>query len=786
MTMEDISVGKTELGRLGFTADKKVNDMPASCRNAPPIQNQSENKGLSGAGTTGIRRQVNATPTSRQLMRQMSGLGMEDPIFKATEAELTPAHPSNIFDDRSLGDIAEDMKDMISIASDPTAAGGDGLDVDMFHASMGCLNASISDFSSFKLSLHSKDTTKSNLGVLSPPVSGAPTCDKPVLPADSTSLLCLTDSLNKLPVETNLAKLKVSSGEECGKTSRKKSPAQRPRPPMEYIKEGDGVAPLDFESIVHLARLEKNQQHKAEEQKRLEKKERKQKRLDTLEKLEIMCNAKMSSHHKSRPSRTSSSSSKSSRLPEPKSPRTSNTDNLLLGSPKALETEDNATSYIGNLIATALIKIPTCPKQQEHEQSKSKILSHRRSRSSRTSSSSSKSKRLPEPPAPNVSNTDNHLLGSPKAVETQDLIATALIQSSTCPTQPEHEQSKPKISSPRKSRSSRTSSSRLNESQSSRRSPTSSILVGAPKATETQGNEISWSRTPSSSSRRAEGLARRQAPSPRSSNKDNTFVGAVKATETQGKAIACSRDLIATALSQSPTKSTQKEHERHLTLPPVTSVLTVQNDDSSQSSRSTRNRRSTSRTPSNRHRRSTSMTPGDQGSAGRTPSKQRSTSRRPSSRSRPGEDSADRESQTPLACNTDNNLVGAVKAAETQGNAISCSTDLVATAQSQSPTSPTQKKREKHLSMPPVTNLLTVQNDDSSKRKISRSSSNRRSTSRTPSNRRSTSTTRSNRRSMSRTRSNRRSTSRTPSSSRGQAEGSTGRTRCSEKDAQAT
>jgi hypothetical protein len=38
-------------------------------------------------------------------MRQMSGLGMEDPILKTTEAELKPAHPSNLFDDMSLGDI---------------------------------------------------------------------------------------------------------------------------------------------------------------------------------------------------------------------------------------------------------------------------------------------------------------------------------------------------------------------------------------------------------------------------------------------------------------------------------------------------------------------------------------------------------------------------------------------------------------------------------------------------------------------------------------------------------
>jgi hypothetical protein len=737
MTIEDINVGETELERLGFTADKVVNSMPGSCRSVPPTHTQNENKRLPGAGTPGIRKQINATLSSRQLMRQMSGLGMEDPIFKTTEAELTPAHPSNIFDDMSLGDIAEDMRDMISIASDPTAAGGDGLDVDMFQASLGCLNASISDFSSFKLSLHSKDTTKSDLRVLSSPF-------KPVLTSESALLLHLTDSLRKLPMETSLAKPKVSPGEECGKTSRGKPSAQRLRPPMEDIVE-ENVASLGVESVVDLALLEKDQQLKAEEQKRLERQERlekkerlkKQQRLDTLEKLETMSKAKMPSHHKARSSRTPSSSSKSS-LPEPPSPRISNTDKLLLESPKATEREDNAT---------ALIQSPTSLKQQEHEQSKPKISSHHRSRPSRTPSSSSKSSRLPEPQSPRTSNTDNLLLGAPTTTEeqgdpascTDNLIAVALIQSSTSPTQQEHDQSKPKISSHRKSRSSK--SSRLNESQSSRRSSTSSTLVGA------QSNEMS-----------------------------------------------SSKDLFVTALSKSPTSAIQQEHEQHLTLPPVTNLHTVQNDESSNSnssknkiSRSNSNRRSTSRTPSNR--RSTSMTPGDRRSTSRTPSTRRSASRTPSSSSRRVEGSAGREALSPRARNTNNNLVGAVKATETQGNAISCNKDSIATALCKSPNKSTQEEHEQHLTLPPVTNLHTVQNDESSNSKTSktsRSNSNRRSTSRTPSNRRSTSRTPSNRRSTSMTPGDRRSTSRTPSSSSRRAEGPAGRSRCSEKDAHAT
>jgi hypothetical protein len=137
--------------------------MPASYRNTPPPPKQSEHKVLSSQGTltTGVRKLINPTHSSRQLMREMSGLGMEDPIFGTTEAG--PAHPSNIFDDMSLGDIAEDMRDMISVASDPIAIGGDGLDVEMFQASLGHLSASISAFSGHQLSLPSKckATTKS-------------------------------------------------------------------------------------------------------------------------------------------------------------------------------------------------------------------------------------------------------------------------------------------------------------------------------------------------------------------------------------------------------------------------------------------------------------------------------------------------------------------------------------------------------------------------------------------------------------------------------------------------
>ena len=66
-----------------------------------------------------MRKEISASASSRYLMRQVSGLGMEDPVFGESEKEKL--HPSQIFDDMSVNDIPEDMRDMISVASDPTA-----------------------------------------------------------------------------------------------------------------------------------------------------------------------------------------------------------------------------------------------------------------------------------------------------------------------------------------------------------------------------------------------------------------------------------------------------------------------------------------------------------------------------------------------------------------------------------------------------------------------------------------------------------------------------------------
>lgn len=83
---------------------------------------------------SGIRRVISPTRSKHQLMRQVSALGMEDPVFQTVEDG--PAHPSNIFDDMGVQDIASDCRDMVSVASDHTAEKDKGLDMELFHMSL--------------------------------------------------------------------------------------------------------------------------------------------------------------------------------------------------------------------------------------------------------------------------------------------------------------------------------------------------------------------------------------------------------------------------------------------------------------------------------------------------------------------------------------------------------------------------------------------------------------------------------------------------------------------------
>ncbi|KAL3921374.1 MAG: hypothetical protein SGILL_002776 [Bacillariaceae sp.] len=72
-----------------------------------------------GRGTE-VRGYVAPSTKQRQLMRKVSGLGMEDPVFSALAAKQRPKRNPNIFDDMDLDDVPEDMRDMFSVASDGT------------------------------------------------------------------------------------------------------------------------------------------------------------------------------------------------------------------------------------------------------------------------------------------------------------------------------------------------------------------------------------------------------------------------------------------------------------------------------------------------------------------------------------------------------------------------------------------------------------------------------------------------------------------------------------------
>jgi len=74
---------------------------------------------------TGIRSEICSTPSARYLMRQVSGLGMEDPVLETTTSS-SPSSIGNIFADMKLEDMAEDLLDDMSVASDPTATPDEG------------------------------------------------------------------------------------------------------------------------------------------------------------------------------------------------------------------------------------------------------------------------------------------------------------------------------------------------------------------------------------------------------------------------------------------------------------------------------------------------------------------------------------------------------------------------------------------------------------------------------------------------------------------------------------
>ena len=107
----------------------------------------------------GIKRVIKATESSRQVMRQVSGLGMFDPVFGEEKEVSNPQHPSYFFDDMDAQAIPEGMREVLSCCSDHTADENDGIDMELFSQSLGASHmSSFSSFSHGTLSLKSSES----------------------------------------------------------------------------------------------------------------------------------------------------------------------------------------------------------------------------------------------------------------------------------------------------------------------------------------------------------------------------------------------------------------------------------------------------------------------------------------------------------------------------------------------------------------------------------------------------------------------------------------------------
>jgi len=188
-----------------------------------------------GASSANYRQTINPTQSNRQLMRQISGLGMDDPVFgkASNHSRTSPSGRSDslkkpgqqlppscqMFDDMSLGDLPEDMRDLVSIASDPTANGVDtGLDTQNFHASLvgfpvasGLSSAvnmhtGLSEFLNASRCSMEDDTEQRKIVTKSKPSHG-----RPVSPNSGSGGVGPNPASKTIPAETPLTK-KLSSG----------------------------------------------------------------------------------------------------------------------------------------------------------------------------------------------------------------------------------------------------------------------------------------------------------------------------------------------------------------------------------------------------------------------------------------------------------------------------------------------------------------------------------------------------------------------------------------------
>jgi hypothetical protein len=137
-----------------------------------------------------IRRTILPSRSQTKLMRQVSALGMEDPVFRTTE-QGPPHHPSNIYDDMGITHLPVDMMDMVSVASDPTATLHEGfLDLTLFQQSLA--NSSLLE-SSTAAALHSLNSSLLYGGHVAAAAATPVSPEQPMIVSHTTNAACPMD-----------------------------------------------------------------------------------------------------------------------------------------------------------------------------------------------------------------------------------------------------------------------------------------------------------------------------------------------------------------------------------------------------------------------------------------------------------------------------------------------------------------------------------------------------------------------------------------------------------------
>eukprot|EP00529_Nitzschia_sp_RCC80_P009993 CAMPEP_0113464466 /NCGR_PEP_ID=MMETSP0014_2-20120614/13216_1 /TAXON_ID=2857 /ORGANISM="Nitzschia sp." /LENGTH=779 /DNA_ID=CAMNT_0000356549 /DNA_START=33 /DNA_END=2372 /DNA_ORIENTATION=+ /assembly_acc=CAM_ASM_000159 len=102
---------------FAFNNSGALDEMMNGTDNDVPADNDKELIIRRGMKIRGV---ICPTEKQKHLMRRVSALGMEDPVYGNISEQVNPLHASNIFDDMDFADVPADMQDMLSLVSDKT------------------------------------------------------------------------------------------------------------------------------------------------------------------------------------------------------------------------------------------------------------------------------------------------------------------------------------------------------------------------------------------------------------------------------------------------------------------------------------------------------------------------------------------------------------------------------------------------------------------------------------------------------------------------------------------